>query len=490
MSRILTLDGLRGEFRSRWPEWTAISVFATVVAFAIPFHEPWADEAEHWQLVRSFPLRELFQTYIRYEGTPGLWHFLLWIMIRARIGYTGLHWFCGAVAVISASLLIFNSPFPRYLKLTVPFTFFLLFQYAVVARSYVLVPLILFIIASWWKKNPWIIAVALGLLANCAIHAAVISGGLAIVWIVEHLRQRGPNAPARRKLLLCVLIVLSFYAFAIWTAWPPGDLAYMSIVRQNTPKFFVAALVPLVLPICQPLILFIPFWIAIVLLLCVSRSTLYLLPVLIFAAFCGVICGSFWHWGLIVPLLLCLLWITWPSPGSIVSLYEITGRLALVYMVSVQIIWSVYAIGFDHNNAYSPDLAAALFLKPQVEKGARIAVTYLNEPPIHVAGATGILPYFERNVFVNQPYPFYWCSYKNPSESLFNAVLPSHPEIVIAEAQQARLIESADLLTPKAKLLVKSGYRVTNVFCGTLPFRLQKSFTNCHVIFEYTGNTP
>jgi hypothetical protein len=159
-------------------------------------------------------------------------------------------------------------------------------------------------------------------------------------------------------------------------------------------------------------------------------------------------------------------------------------------MAGVQILWSAYAIEFDHYNAYSPDLAAARFLKPRVEAGATIAVTYLDDSPIHVAGATGILPYFERNIYVNQPYPFYWCSYRNPSESLFDAILPSHPDIVIAEAQQFRPVGPVSLKTPRAELLMKSGYRLTNVFCGTQPFRMQEAFTNCHVIFQYAGNAP
>jgi hypothetical protein len=53
MNRILTIDGMRGELSSHWPEWTATSLFAAVVAFAIPYHEPWSDEAQTWQLARS-----------------------------------------------------------------------------------------------------------------------------------------------------------------------------------------------------------------------------------------------------------------------------------------------------------------------------------------------------------------------------------------------------------------------------------------------------
>ena len=114
--------------RIRWPEWTILSLYAVLVAFAIPYHEPWADEAQAWQLARSLSLPALFQTYIRYEGSPGLWYFLLWPLIRLHVSYTALHWICGTIAVGATALLVFKSPFPRYLKLVLPFTYFLLFR--------------------------------------------------------------------------------------------------------------------------------------------------------------------------------------------------------------------------------------------------------------------------------------------------------------------------------------------------------------------------
>ena len=174
--------------RTSWPEWLAVTFYAAIVAAAIPFHEPWADEAQAWQLARNLSLSDLFRTYIRYEGSPGLWHFLLWTLNRAQISYAGIHWVCGLIAFASVALLIFASPLPRALRLTLPFTYFLLFQYAIVARSYVLAPLLLFLVAWCWKKSPFTLAILLGLLANVAIHAATISAGLAVVYAIEQFR--------------------------------------------------------------------------------------------------------------------------------------------------------------------------------------------------------------------------------------------------------------------------------------------------------------
>lgn len=203
----------------RWPELLTLALYSAVVALAIQHHEPWSDEAQAWQLARSLHLSELFHTYLRYEGHPGLWHLLLSGVIHLGVSYTGLHWICGAIALAGVSLLVFSAPFPRYIRLTLPFTFFLMYQYAVVARGYVLVPLLLFAIAMAWRRNPVLLAVLLALLANVSLHAFAISGGLVLLYLLERRRDR--SLDGHKSLVLPGVILLVFYGFAIWTVWPP-----------------------------------------------------------------------------------------------------------------------------------------------------------------------------------------------------------------------------------------------------------------------------
>jgi hypothetical protein len=489
-SRTFPPQRLRRELRARWPEWFAVSFYAALIALAIPYHEPWADEAQAWQLARSLSLHALFKTYIRYEGSPGLWHFLLWVLIRAHIGYTGLHWICGVIALAAASLLVFASPLPRYLKLTLPFTYFLLFQYAVVARNYVLVPLFLFIIAYWWKRSPLVVTLALGLLANTALHAAVISGGLAVVYGIEHLRDGSLKSSIhRRKLLLCTLIVIAFYAFAIWTAWPPHDFA-LSRVRGESRSFLVHAVAGLVWGICQPWGLSIPFWIVITAWFSARRTLLYLLPVLFFALFSGEIYANWWHVGLLVPTLVCLLWITWPAPGIGNRRFETIGRFALGFMIATQVLWSTYALVYDHFHPYSPDRAAAAFLKPLVQKGDSVAITFIDDKGNHAFDGVGILPYFDHNIYVNQANSFWWWSDLDSTEDKFNAILPSHPRIVLVEVRYNTAVDRIDLNQQRFESVQKAGYRFSKAYCGTIPERLDAGLTMCHVIFEYADGIP
>ena len=470
---------------SRWPEWSALALYLAVLASAIPFHEPWVDEAQAWQLARSLSLSALFKTFIRYEGSPGLWHLFLWLLSRAHVGYFGLHWICGAIAAAAVSLLIFASPLPRYLRLTLPFTFLFVFQYAIVARNYVLVPLLLFLVARQWRKSPLTLAVLLGLLANASLHAAVISGGLAIVYAIERVAEKGSVAPRPRlNLLFATLNLLGFYFVAIVTAWPPRDLA-MARVLSPSHSILTAAIGSLVWAICDPWILSIPFWIVVLLWFHARRKLVYLLPIGLFLIFAGVVHGSFWHAGLLVPLLIALLWITWPAGQSSPARYERIGQIALIVMTAMQLLWSGSVLLYEHCHPYSPDRAAAKFLAPFVQSGATIAVTYFEDERDNAYPAVGILPYFDHNIFVNQPYSFWWWSDQDPTERRFNTILPSHPRIVVVEFSGLLPVSTVSLDHPKAQLLLSMGYRHVATSCATQPDRLRLGLTLCHVIFEY-----
>ncbi len=470
----------------RWPESIALLAYAAIVAAAIPFHEPWADEAQAWQLARNLSLRELFGTYLRYEGSPGLWHLLLWVLNRAHIGYTGLHWFCGAIALLATALLLFASPFPRFLKLALPFTTFLLYQYAVIARSYVLAPLLLFGIAVFWRRHPLLVALGLGLLANTSLHAAAISAGLAVVYFLERIRNGGRDkAHDRRGLLSCALIIAAFYAFALWTAWPPHDIV-RALLPEHSRALIPDAIASLVRAVCWPWELSIFFWIAIAALFAARSRFFYLLPVVCFALFSGRIYARWWHAGLLIPLLLCLLWISWPEPGAAISRRESFGRIALAVMIATQIAWAGYALYYDHFFPYSPDLAAAEFLRPLVARGDKVIVTAIDDEGNGAFDDVGILPYFDQNIYANQANAFWWWSSDDLTELRFEQMLPTHPRFVLVEIRNKSFSNQIDLSAPKFLAVERAGYRFAHAWCGTFPEGFQLTEPECHVLFEST----
>ena len=54
-------------------------------------HEPWLDESQAWLIARDSSLGQLLVERVRYEGTPGIWHLLLWLCIRLGLPFAGLY---------------------------------------------------------------------------------------------------------------------------------------------------------------------------------------------------------------------------------------------------------------------------------------------------------------------------------------------------------------------------------------------------------------
>jgi len=226
-------------------EWSALAGYAALVVAAVRRHLSWADEAQAWLIARDCSLREIFLHRLHYEGTPGLWHLLLWVLVRLGMPFEGLHWVSAVLAVGGVVVWLRYSPFSRVLKLLFPFTFFMAYQYAVVMRSYVLFPLLVFSAcalmglgygpyAEKHTPRPIWLAVVLGLLANLCMYGTMCAVGLAIVY-ADRMWKLDCGEAQKRFHAHCkgaAAIFLVMCAIAVATAWPAKDVAFTTGVME------------------------------------------------------------------------------------------------------------------------------------------------------------------------------------------------------------------------------------------------------------------
>jgi len=482
-------------------EIVTLCLYAALLAWAFPHHKPWADEAQAWQIARTLPLAQMFRA-LSYEGHPGLWYVCLWTLSRLHLSYAGMRCLAAGIGFLGVAVLVTCSPFPRFIKLLLPFTFYLAFQYAVVARSYVLVPLLLFLCAYFWPQRlqrPLTIALCLGLLANVALHAAAISGGLAIVFLIDlWLGRREHNlcVPTGR-LYSAIALLLALYGVSIWAAWPAKDTSGAGFVirripaqnrpieaqqSQLPPRYpppepenrrsvqwlawkVEARLAELTEGLIQPFWLGCLFWGLLTWKLFRTRKLHYLIPPF-FLAVLSHVYAFFWHTGLMLPCVIALMWMTWPeqnAPFRKLPHYEQLPLLMLLLIAIVQISWAEFAFQFDREHAYGSGLATAAFLKPYVRSHARI---------VEIGNdflAVGVQPYFDHNIFLNQPFAYYWWSTLNPSKLRYQELLAEGAEIVVLEWRFRDFPTTQTITTiPLAKQLFSLGYRNTHTFCGGL----------------------
>ena len=95
-------------------DFSVLGLWIAVTTFTLNYHEKWADEAQAWLIARDLSLPRIFFYELRYEGSPGLWHLILWIAQHvfhapyAALGPLGL-----VFATAGVAFLIFFAPFPR-----------------------------------------------------------------------------------------------------------------------------------------------------------------------------------------------------------------------------------------------------------------------------------------------------------------------------------------------------------------------------------------
>src|SRR5207302_6633519 len=125
-------------------EAAVLTLYCAVLAVVLPAHEPWSDEAQAWLLARDNSTWELIRHRLHYEGAPALWHLLIKAFQHAHGTFSGFGWFGAAFSIVGVYVFLRWSPFPAIIRALLPFTYFIQYQYAVIARSYVLFPLLVF----------------------------------------------------------------------------------------------------------------------------------------------------------------------------------------------------------------------------------------------------------------------------------------------------------------------------------------------------------
>lgn len=212
-----------------WIETSVLALYCSLLAVAIPKHEPWSDEAQAWLLAHDNSLWQIVRYRLHYEGAPPLWHIILKIFQHAGGSYAGMAWLGAALAAAGVFVMLRWSPFPLVIRVLLPFTFFFAYQYAVIARSYNAFPLIAFSLCALYGRRSrllWFALVA-GLLANIAMQGAELAAGLSLLYAWDLYRsRRRADAPSRKRLLSAVAIYAAMAAVGFYAAIPAPDVNF------------------------------------------------------------------------------------------------------------------------------------------------------------------------------------------------------------------------------------------------------------------------
>ena len=474
------------------PDWWKIGdgvvllVYTGIVLWTIQYHEKWADEAQAWLIARDLSLKSIWFHELRYEGSPGLWHTILWVaqhVFHARydaISYIGL---CFAVA--SAAIVLFVTPFPKPVRWLMLFSFFLIYQYAVIARPYVLFACFTFLAARQFRdrERPDLFALSIAPLACLTAHGSVLGACLATVYAAEFLRHWHDHAPAvRRRFVFACSATLVLYICLFLVLVPPADVEAVngvpltvSLALQRAIKGISGALVDNRWLSGFSLVIF-AVW-------CYFRKSLwaFLLPVIGVTGLYVYADGWAHQQGTIFLAMMAGLAIAWP-PATQQGSKSSNERLAYVGIVGLLVAilcYQTYAaasvIKRDVRLPYSGASDAAEFLRPIVKKGTTVYG--------YQYGMVAISAYFDHKIFANLNTSYYHHVWRTFNQNdIEREVIAGKPEYLVFQwwQQWDPRLYTASLGT----IMQNMGYTFVHASDGFLFTKTGYSNRQIYLIFQ------
>ena len=464
-------------------------VYIILLSIAIAHHEPWMDEAQAWLLAKDLGVKDLLIKYLRYEGSPGLWHLILMIPAKLGLPYFTINIVSGIFSSAGVWLFLRYAPFPPLIKVLYPFSFFVFFQYGVVARSYCLIAPILFLLAlTYDRKNthPFRFILLLCLLANVSAHTFLIAGSIAFLHFIDVIKNRKDFDSRLLKRHLFAIAAFGLVALlVIFIVMTPPDQIYAGSMNWGLDNFiWVTKRMTGGSLVLNEFGNF--YWLSGVLSLGVfivtviwlsknKMSLLYLLPLLLLSILFAIKYRNWWHQGVLFLLWIFVLWISYERyRDSPRRPFARTLLGAICFVLAVQVYWCIDSLAYDLTHNYSASRTVAKYIKAK----------RLHKDKIYVSGwrNISILPYFPKNIFYNHnsgsPLRFWNWSVNNVTS------VGAEPPILdtIGCEQPATVIFASDHI-PGGKRIELPGYKATAFFRGYLCWKTGVIEPECYLLF-------
>ena len=202
--------------------------YIVAVVLGLYHHEMWRDEyVEFLQARDTQGLLGLGNTMS--QGHAMLWQTCLWVIIRFTHNPLWMQVFHGCIAVISAYLLIYKSPFKLWQTALLLTGYFFLFEYALISRCYAFGVLFMFLFAHTNVKGAfnWRSALSIFLLANTSVYGMMLAGALCFwVFLNEIVFNPGEiSFKVKRNVPLLLLVTIGIL-IALVQIMPQEDNTY------------------------------------------------------------------------------------------------------------------------------------------------------------------------------------------------------------------------------------------------------------------------
>lgn len=400
--------------------WVLYSIYICLFIYFSLHHCRWFDETQAWLIARETnPLNLL--AAIRYEFHPVLWYLVL--MLPAHVlSFASMTLVTTILVAISFYMLLFKAPFHWTIRFLLPLTYFIFYQYGIIARSYVLfITLSLLAAATFpnrFRGNGFFVSVLL--LLTLELHSLMVGVGLMLAFglevgrmLVREKRSLRSVRPYLVQIAAAAVLALGVIVLSL----PAGPTYFTGLVPPvvvNLRRLYMLATESLFSVNTFWMNRFVdaaPHWFTWQNALALAASGAFygllfffarkkgvlayvLLPLVLLGGALAVLYANSYHMGLLVPVLLFSSWIaldgvTWTAcraPRALAA-FSLVGLALMV----VQINWTVMGLCYEYHYPYSGLPALADYIKEHDIHD--IAVDNIN--------CFGVNAYFPKNIYRN-----------------------------------------------------------------------------------------
>jgi hypothetical protein len=286
-------------------------------------------------------------------------------------GPIALHFISGSFAVIGNFLFLRFSPFPLFIRLCLPFTYFALYQYSVIARSYSLIPVSLFAIAMLYKQRHKYAAtyvLALCLLSQIHIMTTIIAIVLYLSFLYEQLNLLHLLTKQTLVNIVSPFLLFSMNVVFIIAVMFPVHRSEIWVNKFNFQQdnFSIESLLVDVLDKLNEALsgmgLLTLAIVVLSIIYCYRQKTLivYSLGIFLLLLFLGIFYGSSWHEGIVFYYFIFSMWIATNNKPHADNYYWMSAMLSIV--LTIQISWAVAIIRNDALFEYAPGKSIASYI--------------------------------------------------------------------------------------------------------------------------------
>lgn len=222
-------------------QFLVITAFILLSVNLVPYHEHWADEVQAMLIARDAHWTEILTKVPFQEGQPILWHLLLKICFYIFGENINISYISIGVMSLCIAVIIFGYDIPLIYKCLLPFSYYFLYQYNIVARNYCLSFLGLALVGLTYKdrhKKAWPYILSLAFLAETTSFYVPVVFVLACFYLYEIYFQYRIEC---KKYIFPVSFLMLVGMSILWQIFPLNYYSYIRRTRMELLPFFLGA---------------------------------------------------------------------------------------------------------------------------------------------------------------------------------------------------------------------------------------------------------